>query len=689
MSLSFSRLAPTLVVLCLCLGFGAPAFSAGAESPTPDAAVQTPVKDAQKTPAKDDSSPAAPADPAPAAATAQSAAPASSGALDWAEASAFLDGLAEAQLAANKLPGLCLAVVKDGKITHLKGYGYADLEKKSAVDPNKTLFRTGSVSKLLVWTALMQLAETGKLDLASDVNYYLKTFQVPAAFSKPVTAADLLTHRPGFEERSIGVVANSPEDLTPLGQALADTQPARVYPPGSIPAYSNWGSALAGYMIESISGMPYEQYIEENLFKPLGMTRSTFRQPLPEPLKKDMALGYALRNGTRQAQEFELIQLSPAGAMSATAADMAAFMIAQLQNGSYGDKRILKEETAKAMHERRFSLDERLSGGAYGFYEQNLQGRRLLVHGGDTEAFHSLLALYPEQGLGLYLAVNGPYAGDGDATRMQLLKAFLDRYFPGKDVAPPAAPGAAPAEASDLSGWYLSSRVPFSTLDSVLRPLQELKISAQKDGALRLAPFRGATSSWIPIGPRLYRQQDGARLLAFYPKDGPIQGFALDSAPFIAFQKVAGYLDTPTFQLGLLLVCALVFLSGLAWPVVNLARRGENPLRPYVPAREAWLAAGAGLLFALFYGLLATLVLPGLGGGLTWWMRAILGLPYLTALLCALMTGLWAWAFLRESLRRSPKRWSLGGRIHYALLLAACLGLLWQLRHWRLIWRPM
>jgi CubicO group peptidase (beta-lactamase class C family) len=712
MPLSPYRFAWTLFLLfALCLGVTTTSLAAGSESLTTgkDAALKEPAQesaketskppvkeeslDASKASAKDATAslpatssapsiiPEAPKEPAPA--------PSAPDAIDWAEASAFLDGLAQAQLAASKLPGLCLTVVKDGKVVHLKGYGYADLEKKIPVDPSKTLFRPGSVSKLLIWTALMQLAESGKLDLASDVNYYLKTFQVQAAFSKPVTAADLLTHTPGFEERSIGIVASSPEDLAPLGQALADSQPARVYPPGKTPAYSNWGAALAGYMIESISGMPYEQYIEENLFKPLSMTRSTFRQPLPEPLKRDMALGYALRNGVRQAQDFELIQLSPAGAMSATAADMAAFMIAHLQNGSYGDKRILKEESIKTMHGRRFSLDERLSGAAYGFFEQRLQGRRLLIHDGDTDAFHSLLALYPEQGLGLYISANGPYGNSADAARMQLLTAFLDRYFPGKDVAPAPAPGAAPAEASDVAGWYASNRVPFSTLDSVLRLFQELKISTQKDGVLRLKPARGPASIWTPVGPRLYRQQDGTNLLAFYPKDGPIEGFALDCAPFLAFPKVTRDVDTPPFQLGLLLACALVFLSALSWPIVSAARRGENPLRPYVPARETWLAAAAGLSFVLFYGLLATLVLPGLDSGLTWWMRAILGIPYLTALLCALMTGLWAWALAREYVRRAPRRWSLGGRIHYALLLAACLGLLWQLRHWRLIWRPM
>lgn len=607
--------------------------------------------------------------------------------MDWTEASAFLDGLVESQLVVRNIPGACLAVVKDGKIVALKGYGYANLEKKLRVDPAKTLFRPGSISKLLVWTALMQLSEAGKLELAADVNRYLKNFQINAAFSKPVTAADLLIHTPGFEERSIGIEAGSTKDLIPLGQLLAEIQPNRVYVPGTTPAYSNYGAGLAGYLVESISGLPYEQYLDENIFKPLNMTRSTFRQPIPEAWAPDMATGYTNNNGIFKAQDFELINVSPAGSLSATAQDMAAFMIAQLQNGRYNDKRILKEETAAAMHSRHFSLDERLSSAAYGFYEWLAQGRRLVLHEGSTSYFHSLLALYPDKNLGLYLSFNSP---GGEAAHREIVLAFLDRYFPATTrVEPALAPDVSTAAPSDLDGWYLSSRVSYSTIDALTRLFQQRRVVAQKDGTLSVGSFLGNCSIWEPIGPRLYRHKDHKEILAFYPRDGLVTGLALNSSPSVVLLKLERRIETQPVQFGLLGLCILILLTAyLSWPLVYWARRGENPVRPYVPALPGWLAVATGFLFAVFFALYFLVLLPSLSNGFTWYLRIILALPYLALALGLCMAGLWALMWFGETFGRKPKRWGLYGHIHYLVVLAACAGLLWFLKYWKLLWLP-
>ena len=176
----------------------------------------------------------------------------------------------------------------------------------------------------------MQLAEQGKVDLHADVNTYLKTFHLPATYREPITLAHLLTHTAGFEDRGTGTYARTTSDLEPLGQWLAEHIPARVRPPGELTAYSNYGAVLAGYIVEQVSGLPYAQYVEQHLFQPLGMRSSTFRQPVPVDLAAALSQGYTYTNGEYRPEPFEAVQVAPAGSMSATATDIAHFMLAHL-----------------------------------------------------------------------------------------------------------------------------------------------------------------------------------------------------------------------------------------------------------------------------------------------------------------------------------------------------------------------
>src|SRR6185503_254232 len=188
----------------------------------------------------------------------------------------FLDGLVPLQIAKDNIAGATISVVKDGKLLFAKGYGYADVKNKKVVSAQGTLFRPGSISKLFTWTAVMQLFEQGKLDLDKDVNTYLD-FKIPDAFGKPITLKNIMTHTPGFEEqiKDLFTVGNSKPDL---GQYLKTHIPGRVFPPGTVPAYSNYATAVAGYIVERVSGRPFEEYVAENILKPLKMTHSTFTQ---------------------------------------------------------------------------------------------------------------------------------------------------------------------------------------------------------------------------------------------------------------------------------------------------------------------------------------------------------------------------------------------------------------------------
>jgi len=286
---------------------------------------------------------------------------------------AFFDGVIAAQMRAHSIASATLSVVKDGELYFAKGYGYGDREARRPVDAERTLFRPGSISKLFTWTAVMQLVERGKIDLDADVNRYLSDFRIPDTFPAPITMKHLMTHTPGFEDGALGyLLIKSESELVSLSASLAAHIPRRVRPPGTYSSYSNFGSALAGLIVANVSGMPFEEYVEKNIFEPLGMTRSTFREPLPETLAPDMATSYRRENGAFEPAHFELISnFGPAGALSSTATDMARFMVAHLQLGRYGESRILAEETARRMHQRIYFLDERLPGMAASSREES------------------------------------------------------------------------------------------------------------------------------------------------------------------------------------------------------------------------------------------------------------------------------------------------------------------------------
>src|SRR5437660_8474902 len=366
---------------------------------------------------------------------------------------AFLDGLVPMQLQREDIGGAVIVVVKDGKVLVSKGYGYSDVKKRTPVTPDVTLFRPGSISKTFTWTAVMQLVEQGKLNLDRDVNDYLD-FQTPHTFGRPVTLRNLMTHTSGFEEVIKDLAVDRPEDLPLLQGFVITHEPKQIYAPGTIPAYSNYGADLAGYIVQRVSGVPFEQYIQQNIFGPLGMTRATFVQPLPDSLKPMMSNGYSV--ASEDAKPFELVPPAPApdGSMSVAGADMAAFMIAHLQNGRYGDVRILQQQTAEMMHARQFSMDPAVNAMALGFYEENRNGLHIIGHGGDLSYFHSDMHLVLDRGLGVFVSYNSSGKGELDV-RTALWHEFLDRYFP---FSASHAEASEKQAADSVAGKYLSSR---------------------------------------------------------------------------------------------------------------------------------------------------------------------------------------------------------------------------------------
>lgn len=588
---------------------------------------------------------------------------------DPADLETFFDAFVIEGMAAHTLPGVTVAVVANGTPVFLRGYGYADRERGLPVDPETTLFDVGSVAKLFTFTAVMQLVEQGRLDLHADVNRYLTRFQVPATFPEPVTAAHLLTHTGGFDEGDIGAAARTSAEVLPVCEYLARRLPPRVRPPGEIIAYSNHGTALAGCLVEEVSGMPFADYIERHIFAPLGMTRSTF--VWPPDLMADMAVGYQQQNGTLHPVDTYYRHFGPAGELKTTAADIARFMLAHLSAGQYGDARILQPETAQQMHRQQFTHHPLLPGFTYGFFEDAFNGRRALMHGGDTNpSFSSLLVLLPEENVGLFVAHNtAEYA-----FREALVRAFMDRYFPAPDAPAPQPPAGHAARAGRFTGRYAPTFMTRETsLEKLLTLFAQFQVTADADGVLTLhepAQLPGDVPlRWVEVEPLVFRSLESDETLVFVQDDaGDLAYMATSRYPAAAFLPLAWY-DAPTFHAALLGLCVLLFLSAI---IAGFRRRGGSVLR-YLPA----LIGGLNLLFILgLFVMLQVLAFDAIFG-LPLWARGLLALPLLTATLTAI------------ALAHTARAWKTGAgtlavRLHDSLVILAALACTWQALYFNL-----
>jgi CubicO group peptidase (beta-lactamase class C family) len=607
------------------------------------------------------------------------------GPTDQRELEAFLDGYLGHQLEDYDIPGATVSVVKDGEILFAKGYGRANVAKKEPVVADETLFRIASVSKLFTATAAMQLVEEGRLDLDEDVNVYLDDVEVPNTYpGRPVTLRHLLTHTAGFEEAFTGSGARDAADVEPLGEFLDGQMPARVRPPGEVTAYSNYGMALVGYMVQEVSGVPFERYVEENITNPLGMESTTAAQPPAPELRERLARGYDLEGGDPVARPYEYFDDAPAGSVCTTATDIGRFMFAHLQDGRYGDTRIMEEETAREMHERQFALHPRLDGMAYGFYEQTINGERTIQHGGNLYQFHANLVLLPEHDVGIFVAYNS-YGEGGDYAEYELVEAFLDRYYPGPPIVEPSDEGAS-GNVERLAGSYRAARSNQTGFEKVITLLSGTRVTANEDGSITTTGgflsrnLDDTEQHWGEVKPLLFRAEDRNEYIAFR-EDGEGRALYLsgDADPTVGYEKVSPY-EAPRFHLGLLAgSLGILLLTAVAWPVGALiARRyrrrygkasgepGQDAGRGRLARLLAWAVCALDLLFVIAVILLASNLEETLAYGATPSLIAVLTLPLVSAVLTA---GVLVYAILVW------KRgyWGLIARMHYSLVALSAL----------------
>lgn len=594
--------------------------------------------------------------------------------LTAADLDAFFEGILPAQLERENIAGATVSVVKDGEVIFAKGFGYADVKARKPVDAEMTLFRPGSISKLFTWTAVMQLHEQGRLDLDKDVNEYLD-FKIPEAFGKPITMKHILSHTPGFEEAVKDLFKTQAGDLN-LGEYLKTHIPNRIFPPGTVPAYSNYATALAGYIVERISGRPFNDYIAENIFRPLGMDRSTFVQPLPEEIAGDMSNGYRL-GSDEELVKFEVVVPFPAGSVTSSATDMAKFMLAHLNGGQYGEGRILKPETTELMHTRLFGLDEKANAMAHGFYEESRNGLRIIGHGGDTIAFHSDLHLIPEKNLGFFISYNS--GGKGEVSGRSIIwQTFLDRYFPYEPEEGKAYENAE-ADAQAVAGKYMVSRRSEHSFLRVAAVLGEATVSPAGEGTITIDAFTepsGVPKKFKAVAPMTFRDVNGQDTIIFKPDDeGTMQ--LIMQYPFMVFKRVGFFENSgvllPVLGVSLGIMALTLILAPIAW----LVRRRYGHKLEYSKNRNrlrwgVWIVFALDLILVIGLISLVTYALSNIdflsdSGNI--WFHTVQALGILGALGSVLVIFNAVYCWLIEC--------SIWYRLRAALFALCCLGFLW------------
>lgn len=573
-----------------------------------------------------------------------------------AELEAFVDGVVAASMAEHRIVGATVAVVQRGEAVLEKGYGFADLETGRRVDPDATLFRIGSITKTFTWIEIMRLVEAGALSLDDPVNEHLpEELRIPdQGFAAPIRVRDLMTHQPGFEDRALGVLfVRDPGDIRPLAEFLRDTRPNRVRAPGELSSYSNYGTALAGAIVEHVTGKPWQTAIEDGTLAPLGMTRTTGREPYPpredlaaplaEPLAASLSHGYRWFGASVRAQPFEHIaQIAPAGSMSSTAADMARYMLMLLGDGALDGARIFGAGAARAFRTPMTALPREVGGWDAGFWESPAPGGfRSYGHDGATLVFYSSMAVLPALDLGIFVSTN---TATGAALSGALWPLVVGHFY----AAPPAAPLAGRpglrAEMAEYAGQYLPTRRRYEGLEGFVMRLQAATVAVTADGYLAVLsgprPLR-----FVPTDePDRFRSADGHGVTVFERRDGRL------TVPTVAFaSERLGLLASPStliFALALTAIAAVASLVGL------LMRRGRTLPRTALQAHAGRLQAGASVLWLASLGSLGVFAVNAAGNTSAlvydWPVTSILAFSTLallasiaTAALVALLPAAW------------------------------------------------
>jgi CubicO group peptidase (beta-lactamase class C family) len=601
--------------------------------------------------------------------------------------SAYVDGLVDQAMERDGIAGVTVAIVdRDGPLL-LRGYGIAHQAPRRAVDPRRTLFRIASISKTFTYLLGLKLVDDGRIRLDAPVNDFLPPeLQLPEDGYAPVRVRHLFTHTAGYEDSAFGhLFVDRADRAVTLNEYLQRHRPARVREPGMHAVYSNYSVALLGALVMHVTGADYDTLVERELFVPMAMHHTTFREPLRAGDPRDAgkrfdglwSQGYKRERGGFTAQTFEHIaQVAPAGGASSTAEDMGRYMRMLLRGGELDGARVLTPSAyARLRDETLFRNAPEVGGFSYGFFRNRVGHVDALGHGGATSWFHSGMTVVPELGVGIFVSTN---TDSGRKFAGQFAEKVLERYFANaRAAAPPAVPK--DFDASRFAGSYNAERGNYSSAEKLfLSTIAE--VAAAEDDSLVIS-VAGQSSRWVPDGALSFREVEGQGRIAFFADDdGRITGFA-SAGGHNVFERV-GFFDVGNhllLMLGLTALTALLVLTG-AWLRRN--RRIRDQPRARFSALWLYLTALLWLAVLVLAAVFAMQIsddemavfyhYPGpLLTAILWLALA----PMAASAVCVLL--LWpAWG---------ANDWGFWRKLRHTLTVAVFALAAWLLWHWNLV----
>lgn len=532
------------------------------------------------------------------------------------ELEAFVDGWVTDALRREHVAGATVSVVQNGQTVLKKGYGFASLNPRRAVDPDRSLFRIGSISKTFTWILVMKEVEAGRMRLDAPINLYLAEKVRLSGRARAIRVRDLMDHTPGFEDRALGqLFENDPRRVRPLELYLRQERPSMVRKPGLVSSYSNYGVGLAGAGVTFGKGKTFERMVEDEITVPLGMNHTTFREPrlerrglpapMPERLRGDVATGYAWRNAGFTPFDYEYIgQIAPAGSASSTAGDMARYMQMLLADGSFHGRTIFGPRAARAFRSPLRQTPEGVNGWAHGFMVFELPGGfQGYGHGGDTLAFHSSLVVIPELNLGIFISTNS----EGGPKVAHVFPEALVRHFYAQPQVFPR-PGARELldSAGAFEGHYLSTRRANGGLEGFVGLIIGASdVSVTSGGRLITKPAMGEPRAWTLDGPASegrFISQMGDDRLQFHMENG--RAVSYRGAINAETERRAPFLEQPStlmFMAALTVFAATTTFAGLLLRNRRELRQNQTQARAaLVQTMQAGLWLAAFVLFAFW-----------------------------------------------------------------------------------------
>ncbi len=579
----------------------------------------------------------------------------------------FVDGVVERSIVARETAGATVSIVANGRLVMAKGYGLADVERARPVAGRVTQFRIGSITKVLTWISVLQLVEAGKLDLDADVNTYLSDFSVPRDFSDSITLRHLMTHTPGFEDNLVDLFVTGPRQVGTLATTLAQTMPRRVAPPGVQVSYSNYGVGLAGHIVAQVSGMDWHDYVETSILRPLGMTDATTRQPVSETIEASRARGYTRPAEGFEEQGFVFVPLAPAGAATASALDMARLMVELLNPESTS---VLSASSKTQLLSGAYVTHPEVNGMTLGMYEMSQGGARAVGHGGNTILFESLMVLWPEERLGLFVSTNT--AGGG-----VLANALADTFAHELGLAGERPRLEGVDDARGYVGTYVSARRNHSNFTKLMALTNTVSIRFDEYESTLWVTDAGGPRPFKKLDRGLYQEVNGSERIVF--QDGDTLRLYFSAQPVFAFTRVRTSESLPLngtlLAIWLLLAVGVLILWPLSYVIGSRRARGRGQTMPVVLTILT-------ILITLFFILQVANAAGGDGyhllmhgfrevPDLLWFPVAVAGLVLMRLLY---VYRVWADGF-----------WWFSRRLHFSLMVLADVALVWWFWQWNLL----